>query len=225
MKIVDHSPTRFEERDALAITSITVDPREPAWPLDHVWLLGAAASGPDVTSPAAVAAKTIVRYADPLSWAVVAAVRAAAAPHAERMSRSAENVALVHVTPSGPAETMARVRQDAAAGFASPIRFPAAAPSAPAGLACLAFGLRGPSLCLAMPIEQGTTIALGMAAAWLARRTADLCVIVISGPARSAIPRAACVLLAPADDVATTPLAIVRRTLFDLLDSPQQEPS
>ena len=76
---------------------------------------------------------------------------------------------------------MAQVASEALRGFASPIRFPSATPSAPTGLACIVHGLRGPTLALTLPVPDGVGLALALSAAWLSRGVVDYALIAYRG--------------------------------------------
>ncbi|RKH15282.1 coronafacic acid synthetase [Corallococcus sp. CA047B] len=163
--------------------------------LPSVALRGSAVVFADAPNPHLVKWKPSVRYADPLSWALVMAVGEATGSLGEDFTRAADRCSLIQVGAVGPRETWAQVASDAARGFASPLRFPAATPSAPTGLSCIVHGLRGPTLALTMPVATGAEVALAMSMAWLQRGVVDWALIgsVLSVEGRP--PGAGCVVL------------------------------
>ncbi|WP_232293772.1 coronafacic acid synthetase [Stigmatella aurantiaca] len=147
---------------------------KPSFP---VLLRGSARALTDAPNPYISRWKSSVRYADPLSWALAQAAGEAVAPLGEAFTRATDRCSLIQVGAAGPRETWTQVASDAARGFASPMRFPAATPSAPTGLSCIVHGLRGPSLALTMPVETGVEVALTLSSAWLERGVVDWALI------------------------------------------------
>ncbi|NMO13928.1 coronafacic acid synthetase [Pyxidicoccus fallax] len=158
-------------------------------------LLGGAEARGGGPNPYAARVKTAVRYADPMSWALVLAIGEATAPLGEGFRAVVDRCSLIQVGPEAPPEAMAHAASEALRGFASPIRFPAANPSAPTGLACIVHGLRGPTLALTMPVEEAAGIALTLSAAWLARGVVDYALIGTAASVPGGPPRAACAVL------------------------------
>ncbi|HEY3818894.1 MAG TPA: hypothetical protein VGL81_17105 [Polyangiaceae bacterium] len=112
---------------------------------------------------------TTVRYADPVAWIVAtAAVRAFGAAH-DAVVAAGDRVGVVVTSARGPVETMAWVATAARDGFSSPLRYPATNPGSLAGVTCIALGLRGPTLVLTMPPEQGARLGLVLGERWIAR--------------------------------------------------------
>lgn len=160
-----------------------------------VTLRGSAVVFSDAPNPHAARWKPTVRYADPLSWALVMAVGEATRALGEDFTRATDRCSLIQVGAVGPRETWAQVASDAARGFASPLRFPAATPSAPTGLSCIVHGLRGPTLALTMPVASAVEVALALSAAWLARGVVDWALIGSVLAIEGRPPGAGCVVL------------------------------
>ncbi|MBJ6764380.1 coronafacic acid synthetase [Myxococcaceae bacterium JPH2] len=163
-------------------------------------------------NPYAARVKGTVRYADPMSWSLVMAIGEAIAPLGDDFQAWATRCSLIQVGPAGPPEAMAQVASDALRGFASPVRFPSATPSAPAGLACIVHGIRGPTLALTLPVEEAVTLALHLSSDWLSRGVVEGALIAAPLPSGVGAPTAGCVLLArgegPAVDVARVTRAL-----------------
>jgi hypothetical protein len=159
---------------------------------------------PDLVAPGA---RAIIRYADSAAWITAAAV--ARATSLEWLAEYSHDVAVVVVADQGPADTMAQVQAAAEAGFSSPLRYAAASPGSLAGVSCIAFGFRGPTLNLAMLPADGMPTAMLMARGWLARGAAHAVVVAsFSGVANVGQARAALLMpgAGPVDggDVTTT---------------------
>lgn len=156
------------------------------------------ASGGEV-GPRLAQVRRAVRYADPSSWAMANAVDAAltASPRPLDTNR----VALVNLGLQGPSEAMAQVAGSVREGSVSPVRFPAASPSAAVALSCIAWGIRGPTLSLLQPLRQGLPVALALARGWLGRGQVEGVLLAsFHLPEGGAPPRAACVLLTPSPE-------------------------
>jgi hypothetical protein len=161
-------------------------------------------------NPYAAQVKATVRYADPMAWALVLAIGEATAPLGEDFRAATDRCSLIQVGPEAPPEAMAQVAGEALRGFASPIRFPSATPSAPTGLACIVHGLRGPTLALTMPVTDGAGIALALSAAWLARGVVDYALIGTAASIPGGPPRAACAVLTRGTGPGVDPELLVR---------------
>jgi 3-oxoacyl-(acyl-carrier-protein) synthase len=181
-------------------------------PVSIVLRGGAAVSG-ERPNPYPARVKSTVRYADPMSWALVLAIGEATAPLGEDFRAAASRCSLIQVGPQGPVEAMAQVATEASRGFASPVRFPSATPSAAAGLACIVHGLRGPTLSLAMPVSEGVEVALALSTAWLSRGVVDYALIGASVPLPGAPPHAGCVVLSRGMGPGVDPRLIARTLL------------
>src|SRR5262245_46727610 len=114
-------------------------------------------------------ARATIRYADAAAWITATAAANALAEVGEPVSEMRPEVGVVTVSDDGPGETMAAVAEAAAAGFSSPMRYPAANPGSLAGVLCIAFGLRGPTLNLTMKPEDALPVVFQAAAGWLDR--------------------------------------------------------
>lgn len=182
-------------------------------------LRGSAAARSDAPNPYAAKVKSTVRYADPMSWALVLAIGEATASLGDDFRAATDRCSLIQVGPEGPSEAMAQVAGDALRGFASPIRFPSSTPSAPTGLACIVHGLRGPTLALTVPVAEGAGVALALSAAWLSRGVVDYALIGTTASSPGAPARAGCVVLSrgtgPGVDA-----GLVARTLLSGADLP-----
>lgn len=173
-------------------------------------LRGSATVRGDAPNPYAARVKTTVRYADPMAWSLVLAIGEATAPLGEGFRDAADRCSLIQLGPEGPREAMAQVASEALRGFASPIRFPSATPSAPAGLACIVHGLRGPTLALTLPVPDGVGLALSLSAAWLSRGVVDYALIATAASIPGAPPRAGCVVLSRGTGPGVDPELVVR---------------
>jgi hypothetical protein len=104
-----------------------------------------------------------VTFADPAAWCVVGA----AAP----VLRAARSIAPEHfgsilISPDGPEETRREIIRLAAKGQLSPMRFPAATPSALLAPTLIIYGLRGPSLNFTVSPRAALPVVGCVAARW-----------------------------------------------------------
>lgn len=164
----------------------------------------------DAPNPYPARVKTTVRYADPMSWALVLAIGEATAPLGEDFRASGDRCSLIQLGSEGPREAMAQVASEALRGFASPIRFPSATPSAPTGLACIVHGLRGPTLALTLPVPDGVGLALALSTTWLSRGVVDYALIASAASIPGGPPRAGCVVLSRGTGPGVDPELVVR---------------
>ncbi|GGQ65139.1 beta-ketoacyl synthase N-terminal-like domain-containing protein [Couchioplanes azureus] len=93
-------------------------------------------------------------YADPAAWLAVEAVAAALGEAGAAVAQAGEDVGVLAISATATTRTMRAIRRTAAAGRVSPLRFAGANPGSLAGLVCIEYGFRGPSLTLSMPPEQ-----------------------------------------------------------------------
>lgn len=116
----------------------------------------------------------LVRYADPISWAAVAAVNKVLKqlPSDSSDANAHNEIGIIACSLFGPMETMQRVAQSAKDGMVSPMRFPAANPGALAGVPAIVFHLRGPTLNFTLAPEESVSVVKMMANAWLTRGSA-----------------------------------------------------
>jgi hypothetical protein len=146
------------------------------------------------------AARSVVRYADPLCWTAATAVARllAAAPDAGKPIR--HSTGLITISPHGPAQTIAAVAEASAAGFSSPLRYPASNPGALAGIICITHDLRGPTLNFVTPASIALPAAAILAQSWISNHALPRVVMLVSGRVdRTKFP-ARCLLLAPGRD-------------------------
>jgi hypothetical protein len=122
-------------------------------------------------------ARTAVRFADPSAWITATAVARAISGNKDLLAPVLHEVGIVVVSDQGPSATMAEVCAAAKTGFSSPLRYAASSPGSLAGVSCIAFGFRGPTLNLTMRLEDGLPTALQMCSGWLARRAARFMVL------------------------------------------------
>lgn len=118
-----------------------------------------------------------VRYADPAAWITAAAVAHALAEVRDLLALSLHEVGVVVVSDQGPTSTMAEVNAATSTGFSSPLRYAASSPGSLAGVACIAFGFRGPTLNFTMLPDNGVPVALKLCTGWLSRRVARYMVL------------------------------------------------
>lgn len=176
-------------------------------------LSGSAVVRGDAPNPYPARVKTTVRYADPMAWSLVLAIGEATAPLGEGFRDATDRCSLIQLGSEGPREAMAQVASEALRGFASPIRFPSATPSAPTGLACIVHGLRGPTLALTLPVPDGVEIALALSASWLSRGVVDYALIGSAASIPGGPPHAGCVVLTRGAGPGVDPALVVRTLL------------
>jgi hypothetical protein len=144
----------------------------------------------------AASALALVRYADPAAWVTATAIAQALAPVQEVVATQHEHAGVIVTSAEGPVETMATVAEAARAGFASPLRYPAANPGSLTGVACLLFGLRGPSLNLTLPAATGVPVGLLLAGRWLQTPAVPFVILAACSPGTTARYLTRCLLLA-----------------------------
>ncbi|MFD7668967.1 beta-ketoacyl-[acyl-carrier-protein] synthase family protein [Streptomyces sp. NPDC059788] len=122
-----------------------------------------------VDDPATCSANRPSFYADPVAWLVTAAVEAALdeSGRREEVLAARNAVGVVVLTGTRPLPTSRLLAAQAADGRTSPLRFAGANPGILAGLTCIRWGLRGPSLVLAAAEDSAVDAALTVADAWL----------------------------------------------------------
>lgn len=104
-----------------------------------------------------------VTFADAAAWCVVGA---AAAVLEEARGVAPERFGSVLISPDGPEETRREIVRLAAKGQLSPMRFPAATPSALLAPTLIIYGLRGPSLNFTTRPREALPVAACVAARW-----------------------------------------------------------
>lgn len=142
------------------------------------------------------AIRNAVRYADPFSWTGATAVAKALAGLIETTAPMRSSIALIAMSNHGPAQAIAAVAEASAAGFSSPMRYPAANPGSLAGVACITQEFHGPTMNLIMPVESALPVGLNLAGAWLQRRVTPLVVLLACYRVGQERNEARCLLLA-----------------------------
>jgi hypothetical protein len=143
------------------------------------------------------AVRNAVRYADPMSWTAATAVGLALANLKDAIAEMRHSIGLITICQHGPAQTIAAVAEASAAGFSSPMRYPAANPGSLAGVICITHELRGPTINLVMPPAFAIAAGAALASAWIERRGVPLLVLLTSASAGNGKYLARCLLLAP----------------------------
>ncbi|MGO9445133.1 MAG: hypothetical protein ACLPXB_10200 [Thiobacillaceae bacterium] len=168
---------------------------------------------PDLFDPKV---RATVRYADPAAWTMAAAIARALAEAKPRADLTPHEAGIISISDTGTRETMAVVGEAAAQGQASPLRYPAAGPGSLAGVACISFGLRGPTLNLTMLPADGVPVALTMSKAWLNRHLARQVILatLIEDDSKNRIARAMLLTLSTG---VSGPARPVTQSLFDWL--------
>jgi hypothetical protein len=106
-------------------------------------------------------------FADPIAWLVAAAVEKALAACPEDVLSAPDEVGMVAVSGSCTALAMREIARTASRGMVSPLRFAGANPGVLAGLGCITWKLRGPTLTLSMHPIYGIEVAAIVATSWL----------------------------------------------------------
>jgi hypothetical protein len=141
--------------------------------------------------------RATVRYADPVAWITANAVHHALAGAEGILAEFRHQIGIITISDQGPGQSMAKMQADGKTGFSSPLHYAAAGPWTLAGVSCIAFGLRGPTLNLTMEPRDGVPVALGLCAGWLARRVAPFIVVAGCRADGSGAIMSRAVLLAP----------------------------
>jgi hypothetical protein len=113
--------------------------------------------------------------ADPVAWAVTAAVADALARSTAQVRAAVDGgsgtaaaaIGVIVVSPQCTATTMRAIARTAERGLVSPLRFAGANPGVLAGLPCITWRLRGPSLVLGSDAETAVPVAAVVARSWL----------------------------------------------------------
>lgn len=141
--------------------------------------------------------RATVRFADPAAWTTATAVAVAMAGAGDLLAEWRHEIGMIAVSNQGPGGAMARVQTDATTGFSSPLHYAASSPGTLAGVSCIAFGLRGPTMNLTMAPRDGVPIAFAMCTGWLARKAARFMVVATHSTHGSGAMMSRAVLLAP----------------------------
>jgi hypothetical protein len=108
-------------------------------------------------------------FADPVAWLVAAAAAAALAACSGDVLSEPDEVGVIAVSSGCTARTMRAIAGTAGGGLVSPLRFAGAIPGVLAGLVCIRWKLRGPTLTFSMDPVAGIDVAATVAGAWLSR--------------------------------------------------------
>jgi hypothetical protein len=137
-------------------------------------------------------------YADPAAWLVVAAITDALG---STTLSDVDDTGVIVVSAEGSARTMGDIAAAVERGRVSPLRFAGSNPAILAGLACIVWKLRGPSILLAMRPAAGLDVAGALARAWLRDGQAHQVIVAAheGGAVRCLLLRAAAAGEAPAD--------------------------
>jgi hypothetical protein len=106
-------------------------------------------------------------FADPAAWLVTAAVAEALGTCTENVLAQADRTGMITVSRWCTEATMRAISRTARRGMVSPMRFAGANPGVMAGLSCITWKLRGPSLVLAADPAAALPAAAAVAASWL----------------------------------------------------------
>jgi hypothetical protein len=124
---------------------------------------------------------TTVRYADPSAWSIATAAAHALGPVRETLAAARDRVAVVAVCEHGPVGTIEYLADATRRGFTSALRYPAGNPGSLAGVTCIAFGFRGPTLSLLMRPDEGVSAGLFMTGQWMQRGVISHAVLATCG--------------------------------------------
>ncbi len=125
-------------------------------------------------TPRLNAAKRELRYADPSSWLLSAAASDLLDSNNIALRR---DIGIIHVAQNGPQQAMEKIATLAVRRRSSPLKFPAAAPSASAAVACMVCQLRGPSLTLTMSWVHSKQVIASLCNNWLGCRLASFVIV------------------------------------------------
>jgi hypothetical protein len=106
-------------------------------------------------------------FADPVAWLIKAVAEVALEGCREAVRSAADDVAVVVISEYASLQTIQAISQRSRLDRMSPLQFAGASPGLVAGLACITWKFRGPSLVLSMPIGSGLPVAKILAGSWL----------------------------------------------------------
>ena len=149
-----------------------------------------------VMSCFSAAVRNAVRYADPISWTGATAVAKALENLREIAAPMRESIGVVAMSNDGPAQAIAAVAEASAAGFSSPMRYPAANPGSLAGVTCITQDLHGPTMNLTMPVDAAIAPAAKLAEAWIGRGLAPAVILLACRRVGAEKHQARCLVLA-----------------------------
>jgi hypothetical protein len=181
-------------------------------------VLGFGEAGAPQPSMFEAKARSTVRFADPAAWTTATAVAIAVKDLGPLISEACHEIGMVVVSDAGPAGTMAEVEAGGKENFSSPLRYAASSPGSLAGVSCIAFGFRGPTLNLTMDPPDGIPLAASMCATWLERKVVRF--MVLATYCGGDHPSGRAVLLAPvgsSEPSAVPAKSLLTATLLDWL--------
>jgi hypothetical protein len=143
--------------------------------------------------------RSTVRYADPSSWIVAAAVANAASESSPLWTDHRHEIGMIAVSDVGPRQSMEEVEALGVTGSSSPLRYAASSPGSLVGVSCIAFGFRGPTLNFTMAPVDGVSTALTICDAWMSRKKVPFIVMATYSLVAPLKPLARALLLAPVD--------------------------
>jgi hypothetical protein len=159
--------------------------------------------------PAAFSRNSPSFFADPAAWAVTAAVADALARSAAEVRAAVDGRSGTAATATGvlvvsaqcTATTMRAIAGTAGRGLVSPLRFAGANPGVLAGLPCITWRLRGPSLVLGSDAETALPVAAVVVRSWFELGQAGYALVavhsVVAAPAGEARHEVRCAVLRP----------------------------
>ena len=116
-------------------------------------------------------------FVDPSGWLVAAAVTDALSRSGEPVLATPDQVGMVVLGNTATATAMRELARGAARGLVSPLRFAGANPGVLAGLPCIQWKLRGPSLTFTMDPAAGIGVAATVVGSWLRGGQANYVVV------------------------------------------------
>ena len=117
------------------------------------------------------------RYADPVAWLATEAAEQAIRGASEDVLSRPDEVGVLAVSDECTAATMRDIAARMRRGRISPLTFAGANPGSLAGLPCMTWRLRGPTMTLTMPPERARVAASAIVRLWLASRQARLVLV------------------------------------------------
>lgn len=141
------------------------------------------------------------RYADPASWAVLAAVDELWAGCPDGVPAPA-TTAMVLVSAHCTMDTMAGIAGAVPGGRLSPLRFAGASAGGPISLVSMVHGLRGPTLVITTEPAEGVPAARTLARHWLRTAAASHVAVAVHDRDPLGGHEVQCVLVGPASGAA-----------------------
>jgi hypothetical protein len=116
-------------------------------------------------------------YADPVAWLATEAAEQAILRSSEEVLAQPDDVGVLAVSDECTVATMRDIAARMRRGRISPLTFAGANPGSLAGLPCLRWRLRGPTMTLTMPPERAHVAASAIVRLWLASGQARLVLV------------------------------------------------